>query len=246
MSEPGPRFEVPPEYADVYEKAFRSASHGDRDDGDEGAGGGGAPGGPWWRRHAWSLAAALLLVLVIAVGAYALGRADGHRRPSSTPARTTTSAPATGSGISPLTPQLATSTCRPPTVSDAGGKTVSFVPGNALDRDTSTSWACSGTATGEELDLTLPEGSIVTRVGLMPTGSVSGVTLNRIDAVDWIFADGATVHQDLTGDTQSVAQIIDVPPASGRAVRLRLSAVTPGPADLTAVASVYLWGPRRG
>lgn len=241
MSRSDPRFEVPPEYADVYEKAFRSASGhtGREDDADPGL----SHDGPSPRRRVLLGVLAAVVVVVVALVAFALGRATAG---SDAPAPTGRSAAsgATASPvprIAPVRPERATSTCPPPAVSDADGRQVSFAPGNTLDDVRATSWACSGLAAGQELVLTLPAGRSVTSVGVLPTTRVSGVAVNQVGAVDWRFGDGATYRQDLVGG--DVAQIRTVPATTSRTVRVRLVAVSPGSADLTGLASVYLFGP---
>lgn len=240
MPRSDPRFEVPPEYADVYERAFRSASgRGDEEESDAGA----ERRPPGGRRRLTRAALVVLLVLVVAVVAFVVGRESAGRdtgarttpSPGSTPSRT--AAPRT----TPVGPTGASSTCAPPTVSGADSETVSFAPENTLDDVRATGWACAGVAVGQELVLRLPAGRTVTSVGLLPITDVSGVMVNRLRAVDWMFDDGSTYRQDLVAG--AVAQIRSVPTTRARTVRVRLASVSPGPADLTGISSVYLFGP---
>ena len=257
MPEPDPRFEVPPEYAEVYEQAFRRASNTQPLD----AGDDKRTVDPyrrsWWVRRPAALGPLVLMLVVVAVAAYVVGRTSLGGVDTATsepvPDRASTSSGSSSAGSSSATPApsnseirpvLATTFCPEPRVSDGTGTTLSFAPGNVLDDDPATSWACSGNAAGQQLVLTLPRGSRVTAVGLLPTATVGGVAINQIQAVDWIFDDGTTVHQALAAPTSEL-QVQSVPATTTRTVRLRLASVTSGPADVTAVSSVVLTGSPR-
>lgn len=254
MPEPDPRFEVPPEYAEVYEQAFRRASNTQPEDPDHAGGDKGTVRSDdgrrsWWVRRPATLGPLVLMLVVVALAAYVVGRSSlsngSTPDPVEGPASSAVSASPTPTPTSSkIPPVLAATFCQEPRVSDGEGNTLSFAPGNALDDDPATSWACSGTAVGQQLVLTLPKGSRVTAVGLLPTAMVGGVAINRIHAVDWIFDDGTTVRQNVA-DPSSAVQVQSVPATTSRTVRLRLASVSSGPADVTAVSSVVLTGSPR-
>lgn len=246
MPKPDPHFEVPPEYAEVYESAFRRASGEDADLAPgAGPGRGDRPPGRRPGRLGWALLAVALVLLALAgAGVFGSDRATKAADPAA-PAPSTgsgkPSAPAVGVGT--VQPSSATATCSPPTVSGLGGRPQSFAPGNAIDADSGTSWGCEGTAEGAELVLRLPTATRVDRVGLLPATQTSGLLLNRVTAVSWTFDDGVSVRQDLAPSDRPVVTLAEVPTTTTRTVRMRLIGVSPGPVDITAVRSVFLSGP---
>lgn len=253
MPEPDPRFEVPPEYADVYERAFRRVSDAEVDAEDR-PGERGAPITPR-RRSAAAWAGWIGLLLAVGAAAFLVGQAAGgagdgagggtsteRSAPSRpTPASdTTTPAP---TSTPPLRPVAATSTCRQPLVTVEGGRPLSFAPRAAIDDDASTAWACRGLGVGKELVMTLPGPTRISQVGLLPLNQLGGAGLNRIRAVTWTFDDRTSVRQVLSQGARGSVDLQSVPVTTTRTVRMQITDVTQGAADMTGVRSVFLSTP---
>ncbi|MFT4286844.1 NADase-type glycan-binding domain-containing protein [Nocardioides sp.] len=138
---------------------------------------------------------------------------------------------------------------------DTDGQPTSYDASNMLDGDAGTAWRMAGDGTGQELTFTFSREVTLTEVGLIngyaKTGGEGEDELDwylgnrRVLAVDWVFDDGTTIHQDLreTRDPQTRP----VPDLATRTVTLRLTAVSApgdGPAgrDKTSISEVSLAG----
>jgi hypothetical protein len=196
----------------------------------------------WWP---WALGAAVL-VLVAAVGVALLTGGDDERDGSTAPSKHDSG----GSTKHHGDPSDSASTDLPagdltadstitvpknaPPGQDADGKPTTYVGANMLDGDPATCWRIAGDGTGTEITVTLPSETRLSSVGLVngyakTVDKPGGGTIDwyhgnrRIEAVDWEFDDGTTVHQDL-GDTTDL-QSIDVD-VTTTTVTLRLATVS--------------------
>ena len=205
-----------------------------------------------WRSLAVLGGIALLLVLA----AFGLGRlfaedpavpvADGSSSSSeekSTPYDGTVQAVAvTGSRAS----------CQAPSSVDAAGNPISYEPSRAHDSDLSTAWRCRGSGRGQRLTLTLPQGTSVAEVGLVPgyakTDPVSGVDRyaqnNRITKVRWRFDDGSTFVQQMNGAPGNRSmRTRRVPETQTGTVVLEILRSRSGPRNMVAVSEIRIASP---
>lgn len=188
-------------------------------------------------------------VLVLCLMAWLLGRAasgsglaDGGSTPPASPDEVVQlTRGATASAPETAEPNL-----------DLTGDMVRYEAFNLLDGVPSTTWRMPGDGSGQELTITLPGPSVVTRVGLV-NGYAKvdhdhrGRTTNwydvnrRVLEVEWLFDDGTSVVQHLT-DTRRM-QTLEVGPVATSTVRLKILIVSrPGGRDFTAISDLLIEG----
>lgn len=132
---------------------------------------------------------------------------------------------------------------------DSSGYRVRYLPANMVDGDETTAWRCKGEAKGETLTFSVPSGTRIGEVGLIPgyakTDSKSGADRyaenNRITRVRWTFADGSSVVQKLSGsaDERSM-RTLRVPPVAGERVELEILDMVRGERNTTMISEVRL------
>jgi hypothetical protein len=226
------------------------------------------------RAQRWFLPAALTGVAVLLVlGAYGIGKlaSNDDGAPGASSARTASAGPASpsrsasrGPSASPteqstipadawdgpvnaVTATAPTATCTARPSVDSSGKQVRYTALNALDGDPSTAWRCDGSAEGEKLTFTLPAGTELAEVGLIPgyaktdpkSGADRYVENNRITRVRWTLADGVTVIQNFDPDPHNRAvQTLRVPKTATDRVSLEILGIRRGPRNTTAISEV--------
>ena len=140
-----------------------------------------------------------------------------------------------------------TATCQAGPSVDVAGNPVTYEPARAHDADLSTAWRCPGNGRGERLTLTLPEGTAVAQVGLVPgyakTDSASGedryAQNNRITRVRWHFDDGSSHVQRMRGNPADRSlRTLRVPETVTSWVELEILASAAGPRDTVAVSEL--------
>lgn len=215
-------------------------------------------------RPGW-LPVALLagLALVLVLGAYGVGRlfsggteaSPQDHRESPAPAKPSKSqatspehvVDAWEGEVVPVQPTDARATCRARPSVDSAGQPVRYGAMNTLDGDPSTAWRCTGPAIGERLQVTLPAGTEVAEVGIIPgyakTDPASGTDRyaenNRITRVRWTIGDGVVVVQRLDPDPKNRdVQMIRVPATRTDSVTLEILAVAPGTRNTTAISEL--------
>ncbi|MCW2786452.1 MAG: hypothetical protein JWP74_2969 [Marmoricola sp.] len=252
---PGTPPEVPEEFADAYRDAYERAL-ADED-----------VAGPVRRQvPIWALF--LLLVAVLIAAAFVVGKivsgpsnspgaASGgptYAGPSSpAPHRNRTHRPAPSGAASgsftPVTIDSAQATCTAPPGVDSAGHPVDYQVANAIDGKSDTAWRCDGSAIGETLTLTLPAGTSVTELGVIPgyakTDPTSGTDRyaenNRITRIRWTLADGVVVTQNLNPDpTDRALQTIRTPATVTGTVTLQILKVAKGSRDTTAISEIQV------
>lgn len=160
-------------------------------------------------------------------------------------------------GVGPLVQlaegaSFATWSTAPPTT-DFDGALVAYEARQMGDADPATTWRTAGAADGQEIRVTLPQESVVTRVGMINgyAKKVAGVDWypnnRRILSVTWAFDDGSWVEQRFAERPRM--QRMAVPPVQTSTVIITINAVTPpGSGDLgrdyTAVSEVSIIGRR--
>ena len=141
----------------------------------------------------------------------------------------------------------ATASCQSDSSQDAAGNATSYEPANAYDQDLSTAWRCDGSGAGQRFTVEVPEGTVVGEVGLVPgyakTDPATGVDRyaenNRITRVRWLFDDGSSVVQTMSGDPDDRSMRTRRVPATetGRVV-VEILASQPGPRDTVAISEI--------
>ena len=262
MSAPDPRFEVPPEYAEVYERAYRWAAEDEQTSSREGEprhlASGTDPGRHRFRPRGRAglvvgLVAALVGVLVggtVAVGvlredqepaaAPVVGGSAGsdqREAPSRSASRINDSHPARVLDVS------STCTARP---SQGPGWSVTYRARNTVDDDPATAWRCDGRAVDQVLSFDLAPGTRVVQVGLVPGAARSDrdPRVNRITRVSWRFGDGAPIEQTISAGAPASMRTVEVPTTSTDRIRLTILGVSPGVHNQTAIRAVQIWAAR--
>jgi hypothetical protein len=209
-----------------------------------------------WRSLAVLGGIALLLVLA----AFGLGRllADDPADPAAADGATSASdssgeeRPAYDGAVQAVAVTGARATCQAGSSVDAAGNPISYEPAKAHDSDLSTAWRCGGSGRGQRLTLTLPEGTSVAEVGLVPgsakTDPVSGVARyaqnNRITKVRWRFDDGSTFVQRMNGAPGNRRmRTLRVPETQTRTVVLEILRSRSGPRNMVAVSEIRIAAP---
>lgn len=146
----------------------------------------------------------------------------------------------------------ASASCQsPPSVDEAGNPT-RYPPRHAHDQDLTTAWRCDGDGSGETLTLSLPKGTVVAEVGLVPgyakTDPASGVDRyaenNRITKVRWVFGDGSAYVQEMSsapGDRSM--RTMRVPETETRKVVVEILDSVPGQRNTIAISEVRIAAP---
>ncbi|MCY7396739.1 MAG: discoidin domain-containing protein, partial [Nocardioides sp.] len=185
------------------------------------------------------------------------GGDGGDGETATDPVGAPSSSAASGAGARDLT---ATATAKTPgnapAATEVGGGRATFVAANLLDADPATAWRVAGDATGEEIVLTLPQETTITRVGLVNgyakiAKNAAGEKFdwyhgNRtVTKAAWLFDDRTQVEQVLERDR--ALQSIDIDDVTTTTITLRLLQVTaPGTGrasrDFTALSDVSLSG----
>ena len=198
------------------------------------------------------------LAVLLVLGAFAMGRllADGS-------ATSEAGEPGSGSGAEegttpydgPVEAVRATggsATCQAPDSVDEAGNPVSYPPWQAFDADLSTAWRCEGSGDGARLTVTLPEGARVAEVGLVPgyakTDPASGVDRyaenNRITKVRWVFEDGSSYEQEMSGNPADRSmRTMRVPDSETGTVVLEVLASAKGQRNTVAVSEIRIAAP---
>ena len=201
----------------------------------------------WWPWVAVLVALALVVVLLLV----ALGwTADDGRRPEGDDPAGAAAVPAgepqeVAGDASVVVPATA------PPNQDTEGNPTTYEAANLVDGRPATAWRMPGDGTGEQVTVTLPGETRLTRVGLINGYAKSAGDLDwyagnrRVLAVEWAFDDGTTVEQELT-ETRDL-QTVDVDVTTTTVV-LRLVAVSapgsgPSSRDFTAISELSLAGP---
>jgi hypothetical protein len=225
-----------------------------------------------WRSSKWFLPAVIAASgLVLVLAAYLIGtvvsdddpgtatpNAVSTTRPPSSPSTRTrppkSAAPSTARGgwdgpVSPVAVDAISADCTAPPGRDSAGRTVTYVPENAIDAKADTAWRCNGTAVGQKLTLRMGSDVDLAEVGLVPgyakTDPESGVDRyaenNRIASVRWTLGDGESIVQRLDTDRSSRAvQLLRVPRTTTDTITLEILAVTRGPRNTTAISDIQV------
>lgn len=205
----------------------------------------------------WAIGAALLLLLSVVLASCLGGDDDpGDADTAAETAQITSAEQSPPARATDLT-RTVTVTAPPaaPATTDLDGELVGYQSRRMLDATPSTAWRTVGDATGETITFTLPQATIIRRVGLLngyakqvPSGAglVDWYPHNRrITAVEWVFDDGTTIRQDLA--EKATLQRLTIDPVITSTVQLRLLSVTApsaGPLgrDYTAISDVLIAG----
>ena len=222
------------------------------------------------RGSQWFVPALLVLLAVLLIlGAYALGRvfADSVETPEdSSSARSTGSeqtsrgaeraAGSSGQGTAKSKPWhgpvaevdevKAKAGCTAKSGVDASGKKVDYKSKNMTDGDKATTWRCGGTATGETINLKLPQGTQVAEVGLVPgyaktdpaDGSDRYRQNNRITKVRWTIGDTEVVQEMSGSASDRSMRALRVPRTPADRIELEILEVTKGPRNTTAISEI--------
>lgn len=268
----GPPPEVPEEYAAVYRDAYRRAldEAGEEPAGDELIPMSTAPRGPSPTRFGPLLVGGLVVLLVCVVLGVSLISGDDDpaaESPTSTvptkkpapskapsksakpkppkPSPSATIGPGWDGPVTPVALDQVAATCTGSPSVDSAGQRVEYVAANAIDSDPTTAWRCDGLAIGETLTLTLPGGTEVGEVGLIPgyakkdpvSGADRFVENNRVTKVRWTFEDGSEVVQELDPADRTV-QRLRVPRTASGTVTLEILAVERGTRNRTAISEI--------
>jgi hypothetical protein len=279
IDEPGTPPEVPQEYAAIYRDAYERALSDEDGLADELLTATAIAPEPT-ERPAWLVPAGLGAALVLVLCAFVLGkmlssddsgdttgdpaaatRPAASTSPSHTPSKRSTPATprktaatkAWTGRVSPVAVNAVTATCTARPGTDSAGKPVRYDAGNTVDGDPSTAWRCDGQGIGTVLTLTLPAGTEVGQVGLIPgyakTDARSGADRyaenNRITKVRWTLADGSVVVQKLDpGPENRRVQLMRVPRTATGTVTLEILAVDRGTRNTTAISEIEVYRAR--
>jgi len=209
----------------------------------------------------------VVLALAVAGGIWLLGSGDdspGSARPDRPGASSrggSSSGTPDGDVTAPDNPgnlartATATAPVTAPPNQDLSGDVVRYVASNMLDGVASTAWRMPGDGTGATLTFTLPEESVLTKVGLVNGYAKldhdrSGRVIDwyrrnrKVMKVEWGFDDGSTVTQELGRGLKM--QTVTVGPVATTTIRLRIVTVSPpGPRNgrnYTPISDVALIG----
>lgn len=221
------------------------------------------------RHSRWLLVAlSVVLAVILVLGAYLLGRVLGHddtgtagsaagrgagkgaERPSNgKQARKTQKAARAWRGpVRPVTPTAASASCTAKPGVDSAGHRVSYGVDQVLDADPTTAWRCDGPGRGMTLEFTLPAGTRIGEVGLIPGYAKTDpkshadryAQNNRITQVRWTIGD-TVVTQRMSGDAHDRSmRTMRVPRTRASTVTLEIRKTEQGPRDTTCVSGVRL------
>ena len=259
MSAPDPRFEVPPEYAEVYERAYRRAVEDERTPAHEGGSrhlaSGTDPGRGRFRplgRGTLIVGPVVALLGVLVVGAFVLGMLRDDQESAGVPVAGGSEGSAERDSPSPSSSRIdhssparvldVSSTCTADP-SKGPGWSLSYRARNTVDGDPTTAWRCNGLAVDQVLSFELAPGSRVVQVGLVPGAARSDrdPRANRITRVSWRFGDAAPIEQTISAGASASMRTVEVPTTSTDQVRLTILGVAPGVNNQTAISAVQIW-----
>ena len=207
------------------------------------------------------LVAVVGLALLLVLGAFAMGRllADGSATSDAGESASGSgstggedAAPAYDGPVEAVRATGGSATCQAPDSVDEAGNPVSYPPWQAFDADLSTAWRCDGSGDGARLTVTLPEGARVAEVGLVPgyakTDPASGVDRyaenNRITKVRWVFEDGSSYEQEMSGNPADRSmRTMRVPDSETATVVLEVLASAKGQRNTVAVSEIRIAAP---
>ncbi|HEX6246550.1 MAG TPA: hypothetical protein VFZ64_01650 [Nocardioidaceae bacterium] len=212
------------------------------------------------RRRTTRAAGGLVAAAVLLVGAaFGAGRFVASQGVASGPGEAAEADQVRDSGPTPYDGPVgsvgvtgSSATCQSAASVDVAGNPVTYEPARAHDGDLSTAWRCPGAGRGERLTVTLPEGTVVAEVGLVPgyakTDAVSGedryAQNNRITRVRWHFDDGSSHVQRMRGDAGDRSmRTLRVPETATGSVELEILASQAGPRDTVAVSEIRIASP---
>jgi hypothetical protein len=198
--------------------------------------------------------------LVLVAGAFGIGRMFAEDAGSDEPtAGTVASDGEAGGDAAPYDGPVksvpvtgASATCQAPPSVDAAGNPATYEPAMVHDSDHSTAWRCNGRGKGQRLTLSLPEGTVVAEVGLVPgyakTDPVSGADRyaenNRITRVRWRFDDGSTYVQRMRGGPGNRSmRTMRVPETTTSSLVIEILRSKPGPRNRVAISEVRIASP---
>ena len=150
--------------------------------------------------------------------------------------------------ISALDPVSAKAGCTSPPAVDASGAQVSYAASHLIDGAADTTWRCDGKAIGKKLTFDLGRRVAVGEVGLIPgyakTDPVDGTDRyaenNRVTRVRWTVG-SLVVEQKISGGAKdrSLRQL-RIPRTTTDTVTLEILGIAQGPRDATAISEVQL------
>ncbi len=141
----------------------------------------------------------------------------------------------------------ATASCQSDSSVDAAGNRVGYEPSKIYDGDISTAWRCDGSGVGQRVTIELPDTITIGQVGMVPgyaktdpsDGADRYAENNRIIRARWLFSDGSSVVQKLSGAAGDRSmQTIRIPQTDANQVVIEILRTTPGPRDTTAISEV--------
>ncbi|WP_130866194.1 NADase-type glycan-binding domain-containing protein [Acidipropionibacterium timonense] len=176
---------------------------------------------PRRRRHVpvWVLWVALALAVGLAAGTLVHNSVLSSvpsvalDQPAAGPASSAGEAPWQGASH-PVTGMTATASCTADPQPGSGGGLVSYEASNLVDGKEDTAWRCDGSATGQRITLTVPQGTKVVGVGLVNgySKTVGDQDLyrqyRRVLKVRWSMPDGSWFTQDLTDDIETMQTVM--------------------------------------
>lgn len=195
------------------------------------------------------------LALVLIAGAFGVGRllAGSSEQHSAGATADGSAQPAGYSGpVQPVHITDSMASCQADSSVDAAGNKVTYEPAKAHDSKLTTAWRCDGSGVGQRYTLSLPAGTTVAEVGLVPgyakTDPESGVDRyaenNRITKVRWIFDDGKSYVQEMSGDPHNRSmRTLRIPETRTSRVVLQILASQPGPRNTVAISEIRIATP---
>jgi hypothetical protein len=197
--------------------------------------------------------------LVLVAGAFGIGRMFADDTGSDDPDAEAVASGGEAGGEEPYEGPVesvrvtgASATCQAPSSVDAAGNQVTYEPAMVHDGDHSTAWRCNGRGQGQSLTVSLPEGTVVAEMGLVPgyakTDPASGADRyaenNRITRVRWRFDDGSTHVQRMRGVPGNRSmRTMRVPETATSSVVVEILRSQPGPRNTVAISEVRIASP---
>ena len=195
-----------------------------------------------------------VLALLLIAGAFGIGRlfADNASQGSSGGAGGSEESAVYDGQVHAVQISDSMASCQADSSVDAAGNPVTYEPAKAHDADLSTAWRCNGSGVGQRFTVTLPEGTKVAEVGLVPgyakTDPASGVDRyaenNRITKVRWTFDDGTSFEQEMSGSPRDRSmRTMRVPETSTSRVVMEILRSQPGPRNTVAISEIQIGTP---
>jgi hypothetical protein len=149
-----------------------------------------------------------------------------------------------------------------PSAQDAGGRTYTYNPENAVDGDRGTAWQVEGDGSGEYILIEYEEPVVVNSVGMIPgydkidpiSGTDRFYQRNVVEEAEIEFSDGSSVEAEF--DREPQVQFTEVPETETEYVRITILDTYPPengpdgaavdnstPVDITAISEVEVEGP---